>query len=74
MEFNTCKTCGAKDGRAGLLINDECSNCYDTRKTGAIVLHANLIRTKEEIEKTLAIMDNLHPVFKDIFKQFGFTK
>ena len=56
MQYNVCKTCGAKDGRAGLLINDECQNCYDTRNTGKITIHANLARTDEEIQKTFAII------------------
>lgn len=31
MQYNDCKTCGAKDGRAGVLINDECLGCRDTQ-------------------------------------------
>jgi hypothetical protein len=65
MQYNECKTCGAKDGRAGLLIGvpsegipDECLNCHDTRKTGNIVIHTNLIRTEEEIQKTFNILNN----------------
>lgn len=61
MEYNVCGTCGAKDGRAGLLIGDgtlsECLNCHDTRKTGIITIHSNLIRTDEEITKTMKILD-----------------
>ena len=64
MEFNVCGTCGAKDGRAGLLIASElnnrvfeCSNCYDTRESGSIVIHTNLVRTDEEIEKTMEILN-----------------
>ena len=63
MEYNTCGTCGAKDGRAGLLIgsslNDdvpECGNCYDTRESGSITIHTNLVRTDEEIQKTMDIL------------------
>jgi hypothetical protein len=63
MEYNTCGTCGAKDGRAGLLIgsslnNDvpECGNCYDTRESGSITIHTNLVRTDEEIQKTMGIL------------------
>ena len=62
MQYNVCSTCGAKDGRAGLLISSdinnhipECLNCYDTRNGDAIVVHSNLIRTHEEIQKTMAI-------------------
>lgn len=57
MEYNVCKTCNAKNGRAGLLINDECENCYDTRKTGEIVIHVNLPRTNEEIQRTMNILN-----------------
>jgi hypothetical protein len=57
MEYNVCQICGAKDGRAGLLINDACMNCHDTRKTGEITLHTHLIRNEEEIQKTFAILD-----------------
>ena len=56
MEYNQCKTCGAKDGRAGNLVNDECLNCYDTRRTGAACMHSNLQRTPEELQKTFAII------------------
>ena len=62
MEYNVCSTCGAKDGRAGNLINvndgngPECFNCHDTRKTGVGTLHANLNRTPEEVAKTFAIL------------------
>lgn len=58
MTFNTCKTCGANNGRAGMLINDDCLNCYDTRTTGAVTIHSSLIRTEEEIKKTIGIVDN----------------
>jgi hypothetical protein len=56
MGFNKCKTCGAGEARAGLLINDECLNCHDTRKTGAFTLHAELSRTDIEIGATLLII------------------
>ena len=55
--YNTCKTCGANNGRAGLLINGECENCHDTRKTGKISVHAKLRRTDEELQRTFAILD-----------------
>jgi hypothetical protein len=57
MQYNVCKTCGAKDGRAGLLLNWECLNCHDTRKSGDIVIHTHLSRTEEELKKTFAILD-----------------
>jgi hypothetical protein len=57
MEYNVCKTCGAKNGRAGLLINNECMNCHDTRKTGNITIHSDLPRTDEEMVKIFAILE-----------------
>lgn len=56
-EPNVCKTCGAGDGRAGVLINGECLNCRDTRKTGEVVVHVNLSRTEAELAKTFAILN-----------------
>lgn len=63
MEFNVCEICGAKNGRAGLLIGNDkdglvhaCKNCHDTRMSGNIVIHMNLIRTEEEIQKTFDIL------------------
>ena len=32
MQYNVCKTCGAKDGRAGVLIGGDCLTCYDIAK------------------------------------------
>lgn len=58
MEYNVCGTCGAKDGRAGLLINGDCMNCYETKKQNKVVISLNLPRTDEEIQKTLKILDN----------------
>ena len=64
MKYNVCSTCGAKDGRAGMLIDTkdgngaECLNCYDTRKSGEITLHGNLSRTEDEIKKTFKILDS----------------
>lgn len=59
-QYNVCATCGAKDGRAGLLINDghgdECMNCHDTRTKGIYVLHDNLSRTQNEANKTFDIL------------------
>lgn len=63
MQYNECKICGAKDGRAGLLIGNEekgwvpaCMNCHDTRESGNIVIHSNLVRTQEELERTFNIL------------------
>ncbi len=57
MQYNICKTCDAKDGRAGRLINDECLKCYETRKSGDKIIHGFLSRTDDEIKKTFAILD-----------------
>jgi len=59
MQYNKCKTCFACDGRAGLLINNECLNCYETRSTGVITLHTCLNRTPGEISRTLGILDTI---------------
>jgi len=61
MQYNTCETCGAKDGRAGILISDnggpnDCINCHTTRKTGEAFIDTSLSRTEEEIKKTMAIL------------------
>lgn len=32
MEYNTCKTCKATDGKAGVLVDDECTSCRDKRQ------------------------------------------
>ena len=56
MIYNVCKTCGACDGRCGIMINDECLNCNDTRKSGNFVLHVDLNRTPEEVKKTGRIL------------------
>ena len=60
MGYNVCETCGAKDGRAGLLLcltdskgnklPNECLNCSDSRKSNTLTLYANLRRTDEEIK------------------------
>jgi hypothetical protein len=60
MEYNKCKKCEASNGKAGLLINDECLNCNHTRKTGVFTLHTDLSRTDKEIKFTLGII-NLAP-------------
>ena len=56
MQYNVCAVCGAKDGRAGLLISTQelsnaCVNCHETKKTGSMVLHTHLHRTQEEVDK-----------------------
>ena len=56
MEYNTCSWCGAKDGRAGLLIKGMCINCADTKESGNIVIHAHLHRTSEELAKTMELV------------------
>jgi hypothetical protein len=53
MKYNVCKTCGAKDGRAGLLVDGECENCNRTRQTGEVCVHGWLERSAEEIKKLL---------------------
>ncbi len=58
MEYNKCKTCFAANGKAGLLINDECKNCYDTRKENKIIIHTYLIRTEAELIRTFKILEN----------------
>jgi len=59
MEYNTCKTCGANNGRAGLLINDECVNCNETRKQKKLVLHYHLTRTDKELSKMADMLNAL---------------
>jgi hypothetical protein len=63
MQYNECDYCGAKDGRAGLLISSPqlniikaCQNCYDTLKNGEITIHTRLNRTQEELEKTMKLL------------------
>lgn len=57
MGFNICRTCGACDGRAGMLIQEgpdgvlNCLNCNDSFKQGAFVVHAHLHRTPEELKR-----------------------
>lgn len=68
MVFNTCETCGASDGRAGILFGgenlpDECANCHDTRKSRSVVIYANLKRTDDEIKRTMEILNLLAPLF-----------
>lgn len=62
MKFNTCEVCGANGGRAGMLIQEkngpaECINCRDTRVKKKLVIHVNLPRTMEEIERIAAILN-----------------
>lgn len=56
MQYNECLTCGANEGRAGILIDRECLNCCSTRRTGIITIDSSLPRTEEEIGKTMAIV------------------
>lgn len=56
MTYNKCNTCHANDGRAGLLINDQCKNCHDTETTGIATIHQYLKRTDEEVALTLHIL------------------
>jgi hypothetical protein len=56
MTYNICKTCGACDGRAGILINDECQNCHKTRTTGEACVYLELSRTDEELQRTFGIL------------------
>ena len=63
MQYNECGICKAKDGRAGHLIGnpslnlvDACDNCHDTRTAQAIVVHSNLVRTEEELQRTINII------------------
>lgn len=58
MQYNTCKTCGASDGRCGSLINDECMNCHKTRQYGVLYIDVTLNRTDEEIMKTKSIIQS----------------
>lgn len=61
MEYNRCSTCGAGDGRCGVMFitvehgEPECENCYDTRRTGDVVIHTNLTRTHVELLRTMDI-------------------
>ena len=63
MQYNICETCGANNGRAGLLISNEqgvlfeCINCHTTRKTGEVFIDMSLLRTEVEIKKTMAILE-----------------
>ncbi len=67
MEYNTCEICGANNGRAGMLIGNPtegmvyaCGNCHDTRKTGKITIHTNLVRTDDELQKTFEILNKTY--------------
>ena len=39
-----------------MLINGDCKNCYDTRQSGAAVVHADLQRAQGELAKTFNII------------------
>lgn len=54
IEYNTCETCSANGGRAGMLIGKkglphECQNCSETREMGKLVLHTHIC--KEHLKK-----------------------
>jgi hypothetical protein len=55
MQYNVCECCGAKDGRAGVLIDGLCRNCHDTRKTGNVSVHMDLLRSEDELAKTFSL-------------------
>lgn len=63
MEFNKCDHCGAGDGRAGICFSTEgvegsyCANCKDTKRSGNVVIHANLRRTDEELANTMRLVE-----------------
>jgi hypothetical protein len=59
MKYNECMTCKAKDGRAGLLINDECLNCHYTRKNREVTIDATLSRTDKEIAILFEIVNTV---------------
>lgn len=58
MEYNTCETCGATEGKCGILIGkkglpEECLNCSDSRHENSMVIHSNLVRSEGEILKMM---------------------
>lgn len=62
IQFNKCSNCCADGGRCGNMFSvksvlPECINCYDTRRTGLVTIHSFLLRTDEEIQKTVSILD-----------------
>ncbi len=62
MQYNECEVCGANNGRAGNLIQEPdgpsaCANCYDSLKTGDMVLHTNLRRTDAEVARMMAAVE-----------------
>jgi hypothetical protein len=66
MQYNVCETCGARDGRAGNLFQKagdnnpmECRCCWDSRKSGRLVLHSDLERTSEEISRIGVMVSSL---------------
>ncbi len=69
MQYNVCKTCQAKDGRAGNLINGECENCYKTRELGVVHNFTYLKRTDEEIKRTMAILDSTQLEMESLIAQ-----
>ena len=61
MQYNVCKCCGAKDGHAGPLINDECMNCSQTTATN-VVVHAGMYRTQAQIARMIRKKKKLEKV------------
>lgn len=64
MEYNTCRYCGANNGRAGILfcsekskIDPACENCWDTLRDGIATIHTHLSRTDDEINITLNLLN-----------------
>lgn len=64
MQYNECSICGANKGRAGHLVGNPeigvrnaCLNCFDTTTTGDIVIHSDLNRTAEELQRTFNILN-----------------
>lgn len=62
IEYNECKNCKANDGRAGILISTDnfqyfCMNCKDTKESGNLVIHPNLTRTEEELQRTAKLLE-----------------
>ena len=56
-EQKSCKICGENNGRAGLLVNKEFENCYDTRTLGDVRIHLNIGRVDAESSKTMGILN-----------------
>jgi hypothetical protein len=56
-EPKPCSVCLAPPRRVGLLLgDDECLNCYATKRSGNVVFHYSLIRITEEKQRTADIL------------------